>query len=50
MGCPICGDVFFCEHEQQQAKIGLIIKEWLEEEKPHEYIIPDDKDITGSDR
>lgn len=61
--CEECGDVFFCEHQQQKVKIDLAIKDWFDKaDQAHEawqleqkqierygYIIPDDKDITGSD-
>ena len=58
--CEECGDVFFCEHQQQQVKMSLAVKEWLdkadqadealqEQFRKYGYIIPDDKDITGSD-
>jgi hypothetical protein len=65
--CDICGDVFFCEHQQERVKISLAIKKWFEEQDESEcierrqrfaeqeqlkrcgYIIPDDRDITGSD-
>lgn len=58
--CEICGDVFACEHQLRAARIGRIIKEMYERQdeidrieqeqfNKYGYILPDDKDITGSD-
>jgi hypothetical protein len=58
--CEECGDVFGCEHQLQRARIGCMIKEMfdrqdeidrIEQEQfdKYGYILPDDRDITGSD-
>ena len=37
--CEECGDVFFCEHQQQQVKMSLAIKDWFDKaDQAHEAL------------